>query len=154
MLADRFHLAVRMVSAEMDGYALVVAKNGPKLKEAAPDEPQPSGSIPMAGGGYMVPAQRDGLVRGQFHAVSMSTFATQLRGNGVAVVDRTGLSGRYDFTLTWLSSDPDERVGFINFDDPEKLSHYDFGGLGLRAEHVKLPTVQIVIDHVERPSDN
>lgn len=155
MLAERFHLTVHTVPAEMDGYALVVAKSGPKMKEAAADEAQPSGSISMPGGGYMIPAERHKLARGEFHAVTMSAFAIHLRGNGVPVVDRTGLDAKYDFTLNWVpSGDPEEKVGFIEFDDPDKLSHYDFDSLGLRAQHVKLPTVQIVVDHVERPEAN
>lgn len=155
LLADRFHLVVHRVPAEMDGYALVIAKNGPKLTEAAPDEPQPAGSIPIAGGGYITPYRRGEFPHTQFHAVTMSSFAVHLRGNGCAVVDRTGLTGKYDFTLNWLSSGPDEtHVGAIEFDDPDKLSHWDFGALGLRAERVKLPTEHIVIDHVDRPSPN
>jgi uncharacterized protein (TIGR03435 family) len=74
---------------------------------------------------------------------------------GGQVVDHTGLTDRYGFTLTWLSSGPDEQhVGAISSDDPDKLSHWNFGALGLKAEQVKLPTEDLVIDHIEKPSPN
>jgi len=86
----------------------------------------------------------------------MTAFAQHLIGmGGGQVVDRTGLTGTYDFTLTWLSSGPDEQhEGAIASDDPDKLSHWNFGALGLKAEQVKLPTEDLVIDHIERPSAN
>lgn len=71
------------------------------------------------------------------------------------VVDHTGLTGRYDFTLTWLSSGPDEQhVGAISSDDPDKLSHWNFAALGLKIVQVKIPTEDLVIDHIESPSQN
>ena len=85
----------------------------------------------------------------------MPTFAQSLRGMaGSPVIDRTGLMDRYDFHLDWLSLGPDEREGFTEFDDPDKLSHWNFSALGLKAEHIKIPTEHIVIDHVEKPSAN
>ena len=155
MLADRFHLVIHRVPAEMEGYALTITKGGPRLKEAAPDEPQPSGSIPAPGGGYLTPYKRGDFPHMTFNSVTMSGFATQLRGtSGGAVVDRTGLTGRYDFTLSWHSSSPDERLGIVDSDDPDKLSHWNLGALGLRADHVKLPTEHIVIDSVDHPTSN
>jgi uncharacterized protein (TIGR03435 family) len=157
MLADRFHLVVHRVPAEVDGYALTVAKNGPRLTEAAPGEPQPSGSIPLPGGGYMVPyGNRNEAPHVTYYFATMADFATRLRGMaGGPVVDRTGLTARYDFTLNWLSSDPDEkRPGLVDLDDPDKLSHWNLRALGLHADHVKLPIEQIVIDSVSRPSEN
>jgi len=155
LLADRFHLVAHSVPAQMDGYALVVAKNGPKFREAASDEPQPAGSHAMPGGGYIAIAPRGEFPRTVYNAAKMSDLVTRLIGMGCAVVDRTGLTGRYDFTLSWLSSGPEEQhVGAIDSDDPDKLSHWDLDAMGLRAERVKLPTEHIVIDHVERPTQN
>ena len=155
LLADRFKLVVHHVSAEMPGYALVLAKGGPKLTEATPDEAQPSGGIPALGGGFLVPYHRGDTPHIAFAAVSMSTFAQQLRGmTGGPVLDRTGLIGHYDFTLTWLSLGPDEHEGFISSDDQDPLSHWNLRALGLRVEHIQIPTEHIVIDHVEKPSAN
>ena len=119
LLADRCKLVVHHVPAEMPGYALVLARGGPKLTEAASDEAQPAGGIPARGGGFLVPYHRGDTPHISFAAVSMSTFVQQLRGMARGpVMDRTGLTGRYDFTLTWLSLDPDEHEGAISFDDP------------------------------------
>jgi uncharacterized protein (TIGR03435 family) len=155
MLADRCKLIVRRVPAEMPAFALVLAKNGPKLKEAAPDEARPSGSIPAMGGGFIVPYNRGESPHITFYAASMSAFAQHLRGMaGGPVIDRTGLTGRYDFNLTWLSLSPDEHEGAVSVDDPDPLSHWNLGALGLKVERVKIPTEHIVIDHIEKPSEN
>ncbi len=156
MLADRFHLIVHRVPAEMDGYALVVAKGGLKMKEATADEPRPPGSLPMPGGGFMTPRSRGEDSHFQFYAATMSGFVTAvLRGAGVPVVDRTGLSGRYDFTLNWISTgSDDQRTSGAASNGSDILSHLDLGAVGLRLEHTKLPTEHIVVDHVEMPTEN
>jgi uncharacterized protein (TIGR03435 family) len=154
MLANRCKFVVHRVPAEMPGFAIEIGKNGPKLTPAAPDEPQPSGSIPLAGGGFVVPWHRGDKPTIKFYSVSMSTFAAYLRMIGRPVIDRTGLTGKYDLSLTWLSLAPDEREGTVSFDDPFPLSHWNFGALGLRVERAQIPTEQIVIDHIEKPSEN
>jgi uncharacterized protein (TIGR03435 family) len=155
MLADRFKLVVHRVPAQMPAFAIEVTKNGPKLTPTAPGEPQPSGSIPILGGGFVVPYHRGEEPHIGYYDVSMSTFAHQVRGmSGGPVIDRTGLTGRYDFTLTWLSLGPDEHEGAIEFDDPFPLSHWNFGTLGLKVERIQIPTEHIVIDHVEKPTEN
>lgn len=155
MLADRCKLAVHRVPAEMPGFAIVLAKDGPKLTEAPPDQAHPSGGIPLLGGGFVVPYQSGERPKVGYFAVSMSTFAQQVRrmANG-PVVDRTGLTGKYNFSLTWLGLSPDEREGSVSFDDPFPLSHWNFAALGLRIERVQIPTEHIVIDHIEKPSAN
>jgi len=155
MLADRCKLVVHRVPAEMPAYAIQIAKNGPRLTQASPNEPQPSGSIPFAEGGFLVPYQRGDTPHMNYYAVSMSTFAQSLRIRAHGpVVDRTGLTGNYDFSLTWLSLGPDEREGYTLPGDPFPLSHWNFGALGLRVERVQIPTEHIVIDHIEKPSEN
>ena len=151
VLTDRFHLLVHHVPGEMDGYALMVGKNGPKMKAAAANETQPPGTVPDFGG-YI---DLHDSSRQNFYSFRMGALAQFLRMAGPAVVDHTGLAGRYDFTLKWLSSgDENDRPGMIPANDPAPLSHWDLGALGLRAEHVKLPIEYIVVDHVERPTEN
>ena len=113
MLAERCKLVVHRVPAEMPGFAIVLANDGPKLTEAPSDQAQPSGSIPAPGGGFLVPYQRGQRPKVDYYGVSMSTFARQLRMIGGPVVDRTGLTGKYNFSLTWLSLDLDEREGSV-----------------------------------------
>ena len=156
MLAERCKLAAHRVPSEAEGYAIVVDKRGARLKEAGPDEAAPEHGIPVAGGGYIVPYRRGDVPHASFYGVTMAAFAELLVGMAASqIVDRTGLTGRYDITLTWLSSGPEEQhVGAISSDDPDKLSHWNFGALGLKAEQVKVPTEDLVVDHIERPSVN
>jgi bla regulator protein BlaR1 len=157
LLAERLKFIAHLVPSEADGYALVLDKKGSKLVEAPPDEPRPDNGGPLPGGGY-VRIQRDKDLRYSFQGVTMAAFAQFLVGlGGDQVADQTGLTGKYDFTLTWLPAGPDEQeqdVGVIHFDDPDRLSHWNFGALGLRAQHAKLPTQDVVIDHIERPTPN
>lgn len=154
MLAERLHLVVHYISSEIDGYALTVAKGGPKLKVAAPNESKPFGSMSLPDGGYITPYQRGGFPHMVFTSATMDGFAARLPGT-VPVIDRTGLTGRYDFSLNWLSAGPDEEnVGAVDLGDSDPLRHWDLGALGLKAEHIKLPTEKIVIDHIDRPSEN
>jgi uncharacterized protein (TIGR03435 family) len=156
MLADRCKFVVHRVPAEMPAFAIVIDKKGQKLTEAAPDEAQPSGSILAPGGGFVVMNNRGETPLMKYYAVSMGTFVQVLRGMaGGPVIDRTGLAGKYDFNLTWLSSlDPDVPEGSVSMDDPFPLSHWNFGALGLKVEKIQIPTEHIVIDHIEKPSAN
>jgi len=155
MLADRAKLLVHRVPAQMDAFAIEVAKGGPKLTPAVPNEPQPSASVTLLGGGFVVPYNRGEAARIIYNSVSMSTFAHELRGMaGGPVLDRTDLTGKYDFTLSWLSLGPDEHEGFVEFGDPFPLSHWNFGALGLKVQRIQIPTEHIVIDHIEKPSAN
>lgn len=155
MLAERCQLIVHRIPAEMPAFAITVAKDGPKLTEAPSDQAPPSGGIPALGGGFLVPYHRGEKPKVGYYGVSMQTFAQQLRGMaGGPVVDRTGLSGKYNFELTWLGLDPDEHEGAISSDDPFPLSHWNLAAIGLKVERIQIPTEHIVIDHIEKPSPN
>ena len=77
------------------------------------------------------------------------------------VTDKTGLTGRFDFTLNWT---PDETqfagmgvrmpAPVDNPNAPPGLFTAIEEQLGLRLEAQKIPTAVLVIDHVERPSEN
>jgi uncharacterized protein (TIGR03435 family) len=156
MLADRCRLSAHRVPSETTGYRIVLDKHGARLREATSDEPRPDHGLPFPGGGFIVPYRGGDVPHVSFYNVTMAAFAEHLVGMcGAKVVDNTGLTGRYDFTLTWLSSGPDEEhPGSISSDDPDKLSHWNFAALGLRAEEGKLPTEDLVVDHIEKPSQN
>jgi len=154
-LAERCKLVVHRVPAEMPAFAIVIAKNGAQLTEAKPDEARPSEGQDAPGGGFLVPYHRGDTPHVTYYGVSMATFAALLRGMaGRPVIDRTGLTGRYNFSLKWLSLDPDEREGVTSTDDPDPLSHWNLGALGLKVERIQVTTEHIVIDHIEKPSDN
>jgi uncharacterized protein (TIGR03435 family) len=79
---------------------LVVAKHRPQLKEMTTDETLPAASLPLLGGGVVVPSRRGETLQVGFFGVSTAAFAQPFVGMVAAqVVDKTGLTGRYDFVL-------------------------------------------------------
>lgn len=158
MLAERCKLVVHRIPAEIEGNALEIGKRGPKLTETKAGEIFPQG-IPLADGGVMVPHRRGERAQAKFYGASMASFARHLSmmSMGHPVEDRTGLTGKYDFVLSWLDDlDPDsvEKEGVISFSDPNPLSHWNVEALGLTLKPAKLPSSTLVIDHIERPSEN
>lgn len=127
LLADRFHLKVHRETREMQGYALVVAKGGPKLPEfRAPNEPLSApGSDPAslptedesrqkieemaaafsAGGkpaGFLQTSERNGVSYLTAFGLSMPRFADLLSNRvGRDIVDQTGLKGSYEIRLSY-----------------------------------------------------
>ncbi len=136
LLVDRFHLAIRHETKELPAYSLNLAKNGPKLKESTTPED----------------LQNMGVDLGQIKSNRMSTG--QLAGMvsrllGVPIMDKTGLTGYYDFLLKWT---PEETTGDTNLGPSIFTTLQDV--LGLRLVAGKELVDIIVIDHVERPSEN
>jgi uncharacterized protein (TIGR03435 family) len=170
MLADRFKLTLHHETKDLQLYALVVAKNGPKLHETTAPAIDPSASGPLPPGGPMPRGSMRMTGRGDLTVagVALSEFANVLsRQIGRLVVDKTGLTGSYDFTLKWT---PDEGQGQMfggpggGPDGRPAPPPPDASGpslftalqeqLGLKLETQKGPVDTIVIDHVERPSEN
>src|ERR1035437_9518523 len=154
LLADRVRLTFHREEKEMRVYALTVARGGPKLKEStlSPDQ-SPQGPPPLI---FVVSPQ---LVKLPGHYATMAEFASILQRSALEnpVLDRTGLSGRYDFDLEFT---PDETVfgGALGKGTDDSTSPNLFGAiqqqLGLRLEATKGPVQALVIDRVERPSEN
>jgi len=150
LLADRFKLRYHRESKEMQGFSLVVGKNGPKLHEV-----EPAGKDWARNG--------VGSIGGQ--EVSMARLAAILAGRlGHPVVDLTGIKGVFDLKLSWTPDPATVRNPAENKESPSVESMSDPSGpsifsalqeqLGLRLEARKVPVEIIVIDHVERPSEN
>jgi len=139
LLADRFQLKFHREMIEMPGFAMVVSKKGPKLKESSADE---IGTIfggespgkPMPGRPVSLKARKS----------TMEMLANLLSGRGGKgqVVDKTGLPGAYDFTLSW-----DENAG------PDLATALQ-EQLGLRLESQKVPVSFFVVDSAQKPSGN
>jgi uncharacterized protein (TIGR03435 family) len=156
VLKDRFHLRVARVDKEMPVYDLVIAKGGFKLKDADPNNPYVGGlkgpdGVPKAG--MMLTMQ--GQMIGQ--GIPMSRLATNLSYQvGRSVVDKTRLTGNYDFTLKWT---PDQSPAGTTADGQADTSEPSLftalqEQLGVKLESTKGPVETLVIDHVERPSEN
>ena len=146
MLAERCKVVTHYESREAPVYDLVVAKGGPKFKQAETVDSdklqqKPGGGGMMLGTGVRAIPSPDGI---RYYGISMSILTqTILPGMaGRPVVDRTGLTGTYDLTL------PDVRG------DDESIFTALPEALGLRLESAKGEVEVLVIDHVERPTEN
>jgi uncharacterized protein (TIGR03435 family) len=132
-------------------YALEVAKNGPKLKESAARSDDPA----VVGPGVVYPQR---IVLPGRNA-TMGNFVSLLQRAILdrPVVDKTGLSGRYDFDLEWA---PDETQfgGDVPPASAAATSPPLFEAiqqeLGLRLEATKGPVDALVVDTAERPAAN
>jgi uncharacterized protein (TIGR03435 family) len=151
LLADRFQLRFHTEQKEFSFYALTVAKSGAKLKEstAAPDEQTVLINQVYPGDYIHLPA----------HNATMAQFAAMLQRAVLdrPVLDKTGLTGKYDFDLEWTpdGSQFEGKMPEIKPDNSGKPGLFEaLQQLGLRLESTKGPVPVIVIDHVERPSEN
>jgi uncharacterized protein (TIGR03435 family) len=86
----------------------------------------------------------------------MEAFARSLSSNrdvGELVVDKTGLTGGFDFDLDWMP-EPHGAQADASIDDRPSIFTALQEQLGLRLERAKVPIQVIVIDHAEKPSEN
>jgi uncharacterized protein (TIGR03435 family) len=170
LLADRFHLVVHTETREFPLYTLVIAKSGLKMKEAKPGDTYPNGfKIPGGRGGgagsmlfQLGPSGT--MLTGQAEPLAQ-LIPTISREVGKIVLDKTGLTGNYDFVFQYT---PENFHARTDLTEPPPGSGMvlppDFGlisiftavqeQLGLKLEAVKAPIEVIVIDHVDRPSGN
>jgi uncharacterized protein (TIGR03435 family) len=153
LLADRFHLKAHWESKRANVYALELAnpKSGSKLQPAKVETVDPS--IPNA----TPPETRGPDIQSRMDPHGHVMTVRYLTTKGIAgllgsmlqgtVEDKTGLPGRYDFTLqyTYQSTDPESYPTLTTAIQEQ---------LGLKLERT-LGSVDIfVIDHIERPSEN
>ncbi len=138
LLKERFQLAFHTEKRELRSYALVVAKGGSKLKQATPDE---------------VPYRQNSRMGTEARATTMQEFADFL-ANPVErpVVDKTGLTGRWDFAFDFTKYMMDEPKGIDDF--LQVLNITLQGELGLKLESEKDVVEVMVIDHVSKASEN
>jgi uncharacterized protein (TIGR03435 family) len=97
LLAERFGLKFHRQEKEFAIYALTVAKGGPKLKDAAkPDDPP-----------FLVGVVYPGKIEVPAKSVTMDDFVAMLQRATLdrPTVNRTGLTGRYDFDLEWAQDE-------------------------------------------------
>ncbi len=140
LLAERFSLKLHHEMRVMPVYALTVAKGGPFLKVADPSEAVNTGNL---GDSSQRTLRFTNMSMREF-AKNMDVFADR------PVVDNTLLPGRYDFTLKWtFEVSAEGRPGA-----PPSLFEAMKEQLGLRMDAAKGPSEVIVIDQVEKPSEN
>lgn len=166
LLADRFKLVTHRETREMPIYALVLAKPertvGPNLHASTTDcEKELTVAIARGGGpprdGKVVCGMRTLDGRLEMHAVPMANLARNLSPiAGRSVVDKTGLTGGFDATLTWT---PDASLGNASDQPPAtgdgpSLFTAIQEQLGLKLEAQRGPVDVLVIDSIERPTED
>ncbi len=135
-LAERFRLKASRGERTMPIYALVVAKSGPKLKAATAGDRTQNTSWDNQ--------------RMTWTATSMDTLAYYLtRVEGRVVVDRTGLTGFYDFTMKW-SWDEDTSSEAYAADLLTALREQ----LGLELKAEKAPVDVVIVQSASEPTGN
>ncbi|HEY4362083.1 MAG TPA: TIGR03435 family protein [Bryobacteraceae bacterium] len=186
LLEDRFGLKLHRETRDFPVYALTVAKTGLKMKESVPDPPAADGEKPKSfdvtaassnngttinygNGSYM----SFDMNNSTFEAKKMPASAlpdTLARFLDKPVVDMTGLTGNYDFTLKFAQDDframmirsaiaagavlPPEALKLLEASNGDSLPNA-LETLGLKLESRKAPIEVLVIDHIEKtPSDN
>jgi len=130
---------------------LEVAKGGPKFKESPADEPIRKSQFP--GGGVVVP---EGEMR-HFYQAPMTLLASLLTNRnlgGPEIQDRTGLTGRYDFVEEWGAWTGGVGAAAGDAVDPGPTLFSAVAALGLKLEAAKGQIETLVIDHIDRPSEN
>ena len=148
LLADRFKLKVHIAKKKLPAYALVIAKNGAKLRKATIENSDPA--QPHAPKAHPI-EERPNTLGSEYlaHGASMELLAAHLTGRvGMTVVDRTGLSGLYDFTLQCCGTDQQSSADWPSIFTalPEQL--------GLRLQPIKDSISYLVIDNIEKPDEN
>ncbi|HEY4084777.1 MAG TPA: M56 family metallopeptidase [Bryobacteraceae bacterium] len=137
LLSDRFHLVYHRTQKEFSVYALMTAKGGPKLTPSTGDE---KGEGTNSNG-------NKGVIHMTGQYLTMASFASFLASEvNRPVIDRTGIQGRYDVKLDWSTGEIDTTLPAIFTALQEQM--------GLRLEATKGPVEILVIDSVDKPSEN
>jgi uncharacterized protein (TIGR03435 family) len=176
LLAERFKLLLHRETRQLPVYALVVGKNGPKLKAAAADADAPvpdtlgsqrvytpQGDARFDAAGYAIAAgpfgpirsyaDRNRVIHTDFLKVTISELAEVLPVHDRPVIDMTNLTGYYQ--LSWerraqLPGETDEPHV-----DPAVIAREALDKVGLKLEPRTAPVEVIVIDHLEKtPTEN
>ena len=159
LLSDRFKMVSHFETKNADGWALSVAKNGPKIHEAKEEDPAPPFPDWERGrpddraawdGTIFAHLPAAGVVAVIGRRVSMLQLCDNLeRSLGTAVWDETGMKGNYYLAFRYLTEDAP-----LDADAPP-LNAALQGSLGLKIEKRKGPVEMLVIDHIEKtPTEN
>ena len=169
LLADRFHLAAHVETKDMRVYALILAKGGPRFHASPPPasdatNPVSAPSAKPHGDGFWIRnnGKHTSLTA---YGSTMDALASVLSGEretgGRYVINKTGLTGKYDYTLEWAPEYLRAAVApesASNSADPAPTGPSLFTALedqlGLKLVQGKAPVQVLVIDHVEPPSAN
>ena len=170
LLEERFKLQIRRLTREIPMWDLVVAKGGPKMT------PFQEGScvavaitFPPSPPRALAPGEKRCLNRTALRGANAVLDAQDLTisdlvkvhlflAAGRPVIDKTGLTGKYDFHMEYAAEINGQRPLVNGADAGEPTAPSIFTALqeqlGLRLESTKGPGEYLVIDHAERPTEN
>jgi uncharacterized protein (TIGR03435 family) len=167
LLQERFHLKVGHSTKELPVYALVIANGGAKLKTSSGPEqvgldragkPEVRSGIHFNGPGEIDASNigLDGLASPALSSISET--------RGRVVINKTGLTGRYDFTLKWTpeTNAPPPPDGPADVEPPPASGDSPAPGLftaleeqlGLKLESQKGLVQILVVDSIDHPTPN
>jgi uncharacterized protein (TIGR03435 family) len=146
LLEERFELKTHRETRNLPVYVLMVVRGGPKLQPMPEGRPGPNST----GRTNTTPAGVE--LRGEGTSIknlinALSKYVQR------PIVDKTNLAGKYDFTVKWSSSPANAASSVDSATGPDIFTALP-DQLGLKLEAAKGPVEVIVIDHVERPSEN
>ncbi len=141
LLVERFQIKFHYATKEEHGFALEVAKNGPKMHTSTSEEEKLTFFGPN---GEELPKPMGKAIRVTARKCSMSALKdlVAFAGNVGQGVDKTGLTGVYDFTLSW------------NEEDGPSLASALRDQLGLQLRSEKIPVTRFVLDSAQKPTAN
>jgi len=147
-LQERFHLEFHYESKVLPVYSLVIGKGGSRMKQFEPPGNPATNGLRYLGRGHLE-------ARGTEMEFVVSVLSQQV---GRTVLDKTGLTGKYDFTLEWEPDDAPPMAGNDNGLPVDSAKASIFMALqeqlGLKLEPQKDTISVLVIDHIEAPSEN
>lgn len=157
MLEQRFHLRFHRLEKPMAVLELVIAQGGPKLAEASQEEVATTEAPGAASRAHV------SMVAGRM-GCKITSEAGQLTSlvNDLSdelqetIIDKTGLTGYYDYTLAWMPGPGETAPTFGSPVAPTGASIYGAleSQLGLRLKPGRAPVPVVAIDHIEQPSGN
>lgn len=193
LLKERFRLSLHHETVEVSGLALIVAKGGSKLKESVGSvgesernatlrgsvnlQTQKDGFPELFPGSNMGGTFKDGTVRMRFRDYPLSSLVQQFSfALATHMIDKTGLDGKYDFTLEFMPPEDGFIVGVVatlplspgqkaplnssgpipsQLDAVPIVSSAMEKQLGLKLEVARIPVDTLMIDHVDKtPAEN
>jgi uncharacterized protein (TIGR03435 family) len=167
LLADYFKLTISREPRQLQRYSLSVAKGGPKLQDATPDEVAANTARVLAGRGpgELMKPVLGGMAFKSFRIETFTQYLSQMLQR--PVMDETGLTGQYDFEFIFFTpnvgpASAPAAPGAPNAQSAiPQTNDNDYSGviegakkLGLKLDSGKGPVEVIVITHIERPSGN
>jgi bla regulator protein blaR1 len=166
VLQERFGLTFHRETRNLQVYTLVVGKGGIKMKEAQPTADVKGTPAPAQGRTMLQFSPNEMVMRTSGGGVTTEMLARMLSQQvGSTVLDKTGLSGKYEYELHWISDHNMGGMGIPATAGPSGREPQQEGDgpslftalqeqLGLKLVSQKVPVEVLVIDHIQQPSPN